>query len=171
MLESFVLRSLVYFYFQSTHVAIMFTEILTLAFFTTSVLGTNIYAPVHDFGAMLRRGDAILKRQGYYPTTHLCGEGETCAEACGATYVQCPSTSGTYCYDPAVGDHCCRDGSGSQSYPPFYPSYTSRYIDMPIQTPAASATTAPPTGFPTPTAAQTVSTPPIVQPRTRSLFL
>jgi hypothetical protein len=96
----------------------MFREILALALFATSIEGTNIYAPVHDFGAMLRRGDAILKRQGYYPTTHLCGEGETCAEACGATYVQCPSTSGTYCYDPTVGDHCCRDGSGSQSYPP-----------------------------------------------------
>jgi hypothetical protein len=102
----------------------MFTKILTLALFTTCVLGTSIYAPVHDFGAMLRRGDAILKRQGYYPTTHLCGEGETCAEACGATYVQCPSTSGTYCYDPTIGDHCCRDGSGSQSYPhlPSYPA-------------------------------------------------
>jgi hypothetical protein len=95
----------------------MFTEILTLALFITSVLGTNFHA-AQDFGAMLRRGDAILKRQGYYPTTHYCGEGDTCAEACGPTYVQCPSNADTYCYDPSVGDHCCRDGTGSMSSPP-----------------------------------------------------
>ncbi|KAF2466904.1 uncharacterized protein BDR25DRAFT_236045 [Lindgomyces ingoldianus] len=56
----------------------------------------------------------MQKRQGgYYPTTHFCGRGDTCAEACGATYVQCPSDAGIYCYDPTIGEHCCPDGTGN----------------------------------------------------------
>ena len=93
----------------------MLTQALTIAFLTTSVLGADFYSPVHDFGVMLKRGEAMMKRQGYYPTTHLCGQGETCAEACGPTQVQCPSDAGLYCYDPTVGDHCCPDGTGSKS--------------------------------------------------------
>ncbi|KAF2794690.1 hypothetical protein K505DRAFT_201982, partial [Melanomma pulvis-pyrius CBS 109.77] len=98
----------------------MYTHILALAFLTASALGADFYTPVHDFGAMLKRGDALLKRQGYYPTTHLCGKGSTCAEACGPTQIQCPSDYGLYCYDPAVGDHCCTDGTGNSCSKGYY---------------------------------------------------
>jgi len=98
----------------------MLTQILTVALLTTSVLSADFYTPGNDFGAMLKRGDALLKRQGYYPTTHLCGKGDTCAEACGPTQIQCPSTSGLYCYDPAVGDHCCTDGTGNSCSTGYY---------------------------------------------------
>ncbi|KAF2183408.1 hypothetical protein K469DRAFT_635392 [Zopfia rhizophila CBS 207.26] len=63
----------------------------------------------------------MMKRQGgYYPTTHLCGKGDTCAEACGPTQVQCPSESGLYCYDPTIGDHCCPDGTGNSCSKGYY---------------------------------------------------
>ncbi|PVI07914.1 hypothetical protein DM02DRAFT_666381 [Periconia macrospinosa] len=93
----------------------MFIKSLIITFFSASVLGTQFYQNVeHDFGVMLARGEAMLeKRQGYYPTTRLCGSGRTCAEACGAGTEQCPaSKSGLYCYEPARS-RCCQDGSGN----------------------------------------------------------
>ncbi|PSN64102.1 hypothetical protein BS50DRAFT_500200 [Corynespora cassiicola Philippines] len=62
----------------------------------------------------------MQKRQGYYPSTSYCGQGETCQEACGAQYEQCPSESGIYCFDPTVGDHCCRDGTGNSCNQGYY---------------------------------------------------
>ena len=35
--------------------------------------------------------------------TEICGEGATCADACGAGYVQC-GTSPSNCYNPTAGD-------------------------------------------------------------------
>jgi hypothetical protein len=35
--------------------------------------------------------------------TQICGEGDTCADACGADYVQC-GTSSLNCYNPTAGD-------------------------------------------------------------------
>ena len=87
----------------------MFSKFLTLAAVSTAVFASDFYSPAYNFGAMMKR------QGGYYPSTHLCGQGDTCAEACGPTQIQCPSESGLYCYDPAVGDHCCSDGSGSMS--------------------------------------------------------
>ncbi|KAF2710596.1 hypothetical protein K504DRAFT_525594 [Pleomassaria siparia CBS 279.74] len=49
--------------------------------------------------------------------TRLCGEGETYVEAYWATYIQCPSSFGIYCYAPTVDDHCCTDLTGSQLSP------------------------------------------------------
>jgi len=37
-----------------------------------------------------------------------CGQGNTCADACGAGYEQCVSP--TMCYNPTVGDQCCSTG-------------------------------------------------------------
>ena len=89
----------------------MYIKLFTLAAVSTAVMASDFYSPAHNFGAMMKR------QGGYYPSTHLCGQGDTCAEACGPTQIQCPSDSGLYCYDPAVGDHCCSDGSGSKSHP------------------------------------------------------
>jgi hypothetical protein len=89
----------------------MHTSFVTLAL-ATSVLGAQFHSNVkYDFGAMLKRGEVIAKRQGYYPTTEPCGEGDTCAEACGATQIQCPSSYGMYCYEPSLS-HCCNDLTG-----------------------------------------------------------
>jgi hypothetical protein len=62
----------------------------------------------------------VVKRQqgtqtyGYQPTTTPCNYGDTCAIACGAGSVQCPSDNDQmYCYYPSEGDTCCPDLSGS----------------------------------------------------------
>lgn len=85
---------------------------LIITLLSTSVLGNVFHMNVeHDFGAMLARGDALAKRQGYYPTTRPCGKGSTCPEACGAGTEQCPSKSGLYCHNPSTSA-CCPDNSG-----------------------------------------------------------
>ncbi|KAL2066445.1 hypothetical protein VTL71DRAFT_2516 [Oculimacula yallundae] len=56
-----------------------------------------------------RRQDA-----GYSPTQTDCGSGDTCATACGASYIQCASTDDSiHCYDPTIKESCCPDGSGN----------------------------------------------------------
>lgn len=57
----------------------------------------------------------LMKRQaGYQPTQHKCGNGATCADACGAGYITCPSNDGqTHCYDPDIKETCCPDGTGN----------------------------------------------------------
>jgi len=93
----------------------MLTKALTLAAISTTVLSAEFFSPNH-FGAMMKR------QGGYYPGTHLCGQGDTCAEACGPTEITCPSDPGTglYCYDPVAGDHCCSDGSGNSCSSGYY---------------------------------------------------
>jgi len=56
----------------------------------------------------------LMKRQsGYAPSSVNCGPGNTCAEACGPNYIQCPSDDGeTHCFDPSIKEICCTDGSG-----------------------------------------------------------
>jgi len=56
----------------------------------------------------------LMKRQsGYAPSSVNCGPGNTCAEACGPNYIQCPSNDGeTHCFDPSIKEICCTDGSG-----------------------------------------------------------
>ena len=50
------------------------------------------FTKTNSFGAMLKRGDTILKRRGYTPDTSYGGKGDTFAEACRANSVECPST-------------------------------------------------------------------------------
>jgi hypothetical protein len=45
----------------------------------------------------------------YAPETTVCGEGATCAEACGTGYEQCFSNddSAGHCFNPSAGETCC----------------------------------------------------------------
>jgi hypothetical protein len=76
---------------------------------------SNAWIEATSFGAMLARGEAIAKRQGYTPEQRPCGTGRTCQDACGAGSVQCPSTDNKlHCHIPSTGTHCCTDGTGSK---------------------------------------------------------
>lgn len=97
----------------------MFAQAISLSLLVTAALGSDFYSPADNFGAMFPRGE-LGKRQGYYPGTKYCGKGTTCTEACGPTHVQCPSKSGLYCFDPAVGQHCCPDLTGNSCRPGYY---------------------------------------------------
>ena len=58
---------------------------------------------------------AARQEPGYKPEQRICGDGNTCAEACGSGFSQCPSTSGlSHCYNKDAGETCCMDPSGSK---------------------------------------------------------
>ncbi|KAI0965181.1 hypothetical protein F4678DRAFT_343512 [Xylaria arbuscula] len=51
--------------------------------------------------------------EGYAPTEQICGDGNTCAEACGKGFTQCNSKDHlTHCYNPVKKETCCPNGSG-----------------------------------------------------------
>jgi hypothetical protein len=51
---------------------------------------------------------------GYVPEQTVCGEGTTCAQACGDGYTTCASgDSAIHCFNPAAKETCCPNGSGS----------------------------------------------------------
>ncbi|KEZ41130.1 hypothetical protein SAPIO_CDS7198 [Scedosporium apiospermum] len=57
-----------------------------------------------QLGRLARREDD----GAYEPELLECGEGNTCAEACGAGYEQCESSaSENHCFNPAAGETCC----------------------------------------------------------------
>jgi hypothetical protein len=60
----------------------------------------------------------VVRRQenpGYQPEQAVCGTGKTCEEACGAGYTTCASSdSQVHCFNPAAGEVCCPDKSGSR---------------------------------------------------------
>jgi len=96
----------------------MYAKILTVAMLSASVAATQGFTNAPSFGVMLKRGDALAKRQGYYPETETCnGSGTTCAEVCGAETVECPSNDSSFltCHSTLDGSHCCADGTGSKS--------------------------------------------------------
>lgn len=64
--------------------------------------------PIH--GMSLVRRDT----NGYEPEQTICGSGDTCAEACGSGYTECPSNDDSiHCYNPEAKQACCADGTGS----------------------------------------------------------
>ncbi len=84
----------------------MRTQFVALGLMAASAMANMAaFTNANSFGAMLKRGDTILKRQGYSPDTTFCGRGDTCAEACGANSVECASsdTSMLYCHDSDDG--------------------------------------------------------------------
>ena len=87
-------------------VVTMCTSLVIFSVLAVSAMADMMaFTNANSFGAMLKRGDTILKRQGYTPDTTYCGRGDTCAEACGANSVECPSsdTSMFYCHDSNDG--------------------------------------------------------------------
>ncbi|KAI0184412.1 hypothetical protein EV127DRAFT_237958 [Xylaria flabelliformis] len=51
--------------------------------------------------------------EGYAPVEQLCGDGDTCAEACGKGFSQCASKDNlTHCYNRSKKQECCPGGTG-----------------------------------------------------------
>ncbi|KAE8449271.1 hypothetical protein EG329_008438 [Mollisiaceae sp. DMI_Dod_QoI] len=77
----------------------------------------------YKLGSMsLNNAFGLLRRQaGYQPTQTYCGPGDDCASSCGDGYVQCPSSDGDlHCFDPAIQQTCCPDGSGNSCDEGYY---------------------------------------------------
>jgi hypothetical protein len=84
----------------------MYTPLIVFALLSAfTVAQKQAFTNANSFGAMLKRGDSIVKRQGYTPETEWCGTGDTCEVACGAGKVECPSKdiSTLYCHDSKDG--------------------------------------------------------------------
>ncbi|RFU32696.1 hypothetical protein B7463_g3654, partial [Scytalidium lignicola] len=98
-----------------------FIKMLFNTLATSSFLVATAYAAAQPYKLVdarmsLHQVFGLVGRQdpGYSPTQNLCGPGDTCAEACGPTTVQCPTSDGSIsCYDPTIGQHCCPDGTGN----------------------------------------------------------
>lgn len=69
-------------------------------------------------------GMSLVRRDtsGYQPEKERCGEGNTCAEACGNSYIQCGSddAKAPSCFNPEAGQSCCNNGSGNACDKGFY---------------------------------------------------
>jgi hypothetical protein len=94
----------------------LFSALAVSSLFVAVAVATPEPAPYRIGSMSVNPAFGLAKRQaGYQPTQTFCGSGYTCAEACGADYVQCPSSDGNlHCYDPAIQDTCCPDGTGSK---------------------------------------------------------
>ncbi|KAK2070257.1 hypothetical protein P8C59_004769 [Phyllachora maydis] len=76
---------------------------------------------IHDMFGVVRRQTPSGSNSGYQPAQSVCGDGNTCAEACGAGFETCASSdSAVHCYNPAVQQTCCPDKSGNSCDAGFY---------------------------------------------------
>jgi hypothetical protein len=58
---------------------------------------------------------------GYQPEQAMCNNGNTCAEACGGGYETCSSSDDeVHCFNPAAGEKCCPNKSGSSCEADYY---------------------------------------------------
>ncbi|KFA48144.1 hypothetical protein S40293_08885 [Stachybotrys chartarum IBT 40293] len=68
-------------------------------------------------------GMSLVRRDtsGYQPEQTVCGEGDTCAEACGAGFAECASTNdAVHCFNPEAQQQCCTDGTGNSCDAGYY---------------------------------------------------
>jgi hypothetical protein len=99
-----------------------FAALAALAFAANVAAEPKPYKPsmvktsARDLFGIVRRQD-----EGYQPDEAACGEGNTCAEACGAGYETCaPANDQIHCFNPTVGEICCPDLSGSSCEAGYY---------------------------------------------------
>lgn len=89
-------------------------------------VAANAEAKPYKLAVMPLPGMSLMRRDtsGYQPEETKCHDGNTCAEACGTDFTQCPSEDDLiHCFNPAAAQACCHDGSGSM-YPPIVTRFT-----------------------------------------------
>jgi len=91
---------------------------------------TNVAAEPRPYklAVMPLTGLSLARRDtsGYIPEETVCGEGNTCAEACGGGYTQCTSNdAATHCFNPEAGQNCCTDGTGNSCEDGYYCTHDS----------------------------------------------
>ena len=68
----------------------------------SAICATTAVTAVQQFTHNLWHKNSLDKRQSLY-----CGEGNTCADACGSGYAQCGDADEFNCYNYADGETCC----------------------------------------------------------------
>jgi hypothetical protein len=77
----------------------------------------------YKLAVMPLSGLSLARRDtnGYIPEETVCGDGNTCAEACGGGFTQCASNdAATHCFNPEAGQACCSDGTGNSCESGYY---------------------------------------------------
>jgi hypothetical protein len=112
-------------------------------------------------GLSLSRRDT----NGYQPEQSVCGDGNTCAEACGQGYEQCAALDeSVHCFNPLAKQKCCQDGTGNSCDQGYYCTHDTKSqtwccpdsmdlvqcakaynVDGGLETPAPSTSSAAPT--------------------------
>ncbi|OAA47653.1 prp 4 CRoW domain-containing protein [Metarhizium rileyi] len=84
----------------------------------------------YRLAVMALPGQSLMRRDtgGYQPDQKHCKAGNTCAEACGAEYSQCPGGKPdvAHCFKPSAGESCCTDNSGNSCEAGFYCTHDSK---------------------------------------------
>lgn len=89
--------------------------------FASQVLAEPFHEPYQPkLARMSTRNILGIQRrgtEGYSPMEQLCGDGDTCAEACGKGFKQCASKDDlTHCYNSLRKQTCCPGGTGGECF-------------------------------------------------------
>ncbi|KZZ99555.1 prp 4 CRoW domain-containing protein [Moelleriella libera RCEF 2490] len=97
---------------------------------SAAVLAAAANAASHEarhpyrLAVMALPGQSLMRRDtnGYTPDQKQCKAGNTCAEACGAGFDQCPGgkPDTAHCFNPTAGESCCTDNSGNSCEAGYY---------------------------------------------------
>jgi len=94
------------------------TALAALTFAVTVAAEPRPYKPQMKMSVKQLFG--VVRRQdnpGYQPEQAVCGDGNTCEEACGAGYQECASKDlEIHCYNTAAAQTCCPNKSGSKLF-------------------------------------------------------
>ncbi|KAG5916179.1 hypothetical protein E4U61_003885 [Claviceps capensis] len=110
----------------------LFKTIASIAFLATAANAASLEAKRQPYrlAVMALPGQSLMRRDtnGYKPDQKHCKAGNTCAEACGPTFDQCPSAQPdvAHCFNPAAGQSCCTDNSGNSCEAGFYCTHDTK---------------------------------------------
>lgn len=97
-------------FFQAVLVVLL--HLATIALAANHLAVYKATSPTTPISKSLQKRDG-----GYQPEFGVCdGDSTTCAGACGAGYEECNGNrdDALFCFDPARGQRCCMDGTGSK---------------------------------------------------------
>ncbi|KAG5926267.1 hypothetical protein E4U42_003483 [Claviceps africana] len=110
----------------------LFRTVTSLALLATAASAASPEAKRQPYrlAVMAVPGRSLMRRDdgGYKPDQKQCKAGNTCAEACGAGFDQCPGGQPdiAHCFNPTVGQSCCTDNSGNSCDAGFYCTHDAR---------------------------------------------
>lgn len=131
-------------------------------------------------GMSLSRRDT----NGYQPEQSVCGDGDTCSEACGAGYTECAAVDDSiHCFNPEAKQQCCQDGTGNSCDDGYYCTQDTKQqtwccpdnmdlaacaaaynVDGGLKTPEVSTSAPAPTSTPEPVTSSTPEPEPTTTP-------
>jgi hypothetical protein len=99
-----------------------FVQALALTLANISIAAAEDFA-AYKWGNPFASQPGLVRRQaGYHPEFGGCDTGTTCSDACGKGFEECESSTNLalFCYNPTVGQTCCRDDLGREFLHPLH---------------------------------------------------